>query len=192
MFTLYQNLRRPLAFGLLLGVVALSACKKETEEMCGGTPGISSVSGPTNRTAAITSGSLADWVIIQGSNFCSVNSVSFNDVSADLKDAYITANEITLRVPRVVPKNVTNTITVTTPGGTAQTNYTVAVPTLSVTGMANEYVAAGQRGAIVGSNFDLYEVTPTKGKVLWNGTPLAITRCSSQCRPTPRPALPLK
>jgi hypothetical protein len=179
MFTLYQNLRRPLAFGLLLGVVALSACKKETEEMCGGTPGISSVSGPTNRTAAITSGSLADWVIIQGSNFCSVSSVTFNDVNADLKDAYITANEITLRVPRVVPKNVTNTITVTTPGGTAQTNYTVAVPTLSVTGMANEYVAAGQRGAIVGSNFDLYEVTPAKGKVLWNGTPLAITKTTA-------------
>jgi hypothetical protein len=179
MFTLYQNLRRPLAFGLLLGVVALSACKKETEEMCGGTPGISSVSGPTNRTAAITSGSLADWVIIQGSNFCSVSSVSFNDVNADLKDAYITANEITLRVPRVVPKNVTNTITVTTPGGTAQTSYTVSVPVLSVTGMANEYVAAGQRGAIVGSNFDLYEVTPTKGKVLWNGTPLAITKTTS-------------
>jgi hypothetical protein len=179
MFTLYQNLRRPLAFGLLLGVVALSACKKETEEMCGGTPGISSVSGPTDRSAAITSGSLADWVIIQGSNFCSVSSVTFNDVNADLKDAYITANEITLRVPRVVPKNVTNTITVTTPGGTAQTSYTVAVPTLSVTGMANEYVAAGQRGAIVGSNFDLYEVTPAKGKVLWNGTPLAITKTTA-------------
>lgn len=168
-----------MAYGLLLGAVALSACKKETEEMCGGAPGISSVSGPTNRSAAITSGSLADWVIIQGSNFCSVSSVAFNDVQADLKDAYVTANEITLRVPRVVPKNVTNTITVTTPGGSAQTAYTVAVPTLSVTGMANEYAAAGQRGAIVGSNFDLYEVTPSKGKVLWNGTPVAITKTTS-------------
>ncbi|MGI4739732.1 MAG: glycan-binding surface protein [Janthinobacterium lividum] len=179
MSTFYQTLGRPLAYGLLLSTVALSACKKETEELCGGTPGISSVSGPTNRTAAVTSGSLADWVIIQGSNFCSVSSVAFNDVNADLKDAYITANEITLRVPRVVPKNVTNTITVTTPGGTAQTKYTVAVPTLSVTGMANEYAAAGQRGAVVGSNFDLYEVTPAKGKVLWNGTPLAITKTTA-------------
>jgi hypothetical protein len=179
MFNFYHTLRRPLAYGLLLSAVALSACKKEVEDMCGGAPGISSVSGPTNRTAAITSGSLADWVIIQGSNFCSVSSVAFNDVTVDLKDAYITANEITLRVPRVVPKNVTNTITVTTAGGSAQTNYTVAVPTLSVTGLANEYAAPGQKGAVVGSNFDLYEVTPDKGKVLWNGTPLAITKTTA-------------
>jgi len=112
-----QTLRSTLAFGLLLSALGFSACKKEADDMCGGTPGISSVSGPTNRSAAITGGSLADWVIIQGSNFCSVNSVAFNDVTVDLQDAYITANEITLRVPRSVPKNVTNTITVTTAGG---------------------------------------------------------------------------
>jgi hypothetical protein len=106
-----KTLGRPLAYGLLLGAVALSACKKETEDMCGGTPGISSVSSPTNRTAAITGGNLADWVIIQGSNFCSVSSVTFNDVSVDLTSAYITANEITLQVPRSVPKNITNVIT---------------------------------------------------------------------------------
>jgi hypothetical protein len=179
MLNLYLALRRPLVYGLLLSAVALSACKKETEDMCGGTPGITSVSTPTNRSAAITKGSLADWVIIQGSNFCSVSSIAFNDVNADLKNAYITANEITLQVPRAVPKNATNTITVTTAGGTAQTNYTVAVPAMGVTGMANEYAAAGQRGAVVGSNFDIYEVTPTKGKVLWNGTPVAITKTTA-------------
>ncbi|MGI4822557.1 MAG: glycan-binding surface protein [Janthinobacterium lividum] len=179
MLNFYKTLGRPLAYGLLLGAVALSACKKETEDMCGGTPGISSVSSPTNRTAAITGGNLADWVIIQGSNFCSVSSVTFNDVSVDLTSAYITANEITLQVPRSVPKNVTNVITVTTPGGAAQTSYKVTVPVMSVTGMANEYATPGQRGAVVGSNFDIYDVTPTKGKVLWNGTPVAITKTTA-------------
>jgi hypothetical protein len=45
--------------------------------------------------------------------------------------------------------------------------------------MVNEYAAPGQRAAIVGSNFDLYEVTPAKGKVLFNGTPLAITKTTA-------------
>lgn len=173
------SLRRPLAYGLLLSALGLSACKKEVESLCGGAPGISSVAVPTNRTAAVTGGSLADWVIIQGSNFCSVSSVAFNDVPVELKDAYITANEITLQVPRSVPKNVTNTITVTTAGGTAQTKYLVAVPVMSVKGLANEYAAPGKQAAVVGSNFDLYEVSPAKGKVLWNGTPLPITRTTA-------------
>lgn len=179
MFSYQQTLRNALAYGLVLSALGLSACKKEADAVCGGTPGINSVSGPTNRAVAVTSGSLADWIIIQGNNFCDVSGVAFNDVNADLKDAYITATEITLRVPRSVPKNVTNTITVTTAGGTAQTSYTVAVPNLSVLGMANEYAAPGQQGVVVGSNFDLYEVTPDKGKVLWNGTPLTITRTTA-------------
>ena len=163
----------------LAGTLALGGCKKDDAEMCGGVPTASNVTSTTDRSTANATGSLADWVIIHGTNFCSVSKVSFNDVDVSLADAYVTATEITVQVPRSIPKNVTNTITVTTPGGTAQTKYTVAVPAMGVTGLANEYAAAGQRCAIVGSNFDLYEVTPAKGKVLWNGTALAITKTTA-------------
>ena len=164
---------------LLLGAVAFSACEKESDNVCGGTPTIADVTLPTKRDAQVTSGNLADWVIIQGNNFCGVKKVLFNDVEANLADAYITATEITLRIPRAVPKEVTNKISVVTDGGTAQQAYTVSIPPLQVNGMSNEYTPAGQKMAIVGQNFDLYGVTPEKGKVLWNGTALTITRATS-------------
>lgn len=170
---------KALALALLAGPVALTGCKKDDVSACGGTPALTGVTAPTDRTQVSTSGNLADWIIVKGSNLCNVSKLAFNDVEVSLADAYVTATEITVQVPRVVPKNVTNTITVTTAGGTAQTTYTLSIPPLSVTSMANEYAAPGQRGAIVGRNFDLYEVSPAKGKVLWNGTPLAITKTTA-------------
>lgn len=170
---------KALVLGLLAGPVALTGCKKDEISACGGLPTLTGVTAPTDRTQVSTSGNLADWIIVQGTNLCDVNKLSFNDVDVSLADAYITATEITVQVPRVVPKNVTNTITVTTAGGTAQTTYKLSIPTLAVSGMSNEYAAPGQRVAIVGMNFDLYDVSPTKGKVLWNGTALAITKTTA-------------
>lgn len=170
---------KTLLLAALAGPVALSGCKKDEVSTCGGTPTLTGVTAPTDRSQVSTSGNLADWIIVQGTNLCGVSKLSFNDVDVSLADAYVTATEITVQVPRVVPKNVTNTITVTTTGGTAQTAYTLSVPTMSVTSMSNEYATPGQKAAIVGMNFDLYEVTPTKGKVLWNGTALAITKTTA-------------
>jgi hypothetical protein len=170
---------KALLLALLAGPVALTGCKKDDTEVCGGPPTITSVTLPTDRTKVSTSGNLADWIIIKGTNLCNLSQLSFNDVDVALADAYITATEITVQIPRLVPKKVTNTITVVTAGGTAQTTYTLVVPPLTVSGMANEYTAPGQRAAIVGSNFDIYEVSPAKGKVLWNGTPLAITKTTA-------------
>ena len=168
-----------LATALLAGAVALSGCKKDDMNVCGGTPALSSVTSTTDRTATAASGNLADWIIIHGTNLCNVSKVSFNDVDASLTDAYITSTEITLQVPRSIPKNVTNTVTVTTASGSAQLSYKLSIPSLTVNGMSNEYAAVGQKMAIVGMNFDLYDVNPAKGKVLWNGTALAITKTTA-------------
>ena len=163
---------------LLLGAVAFAACKKETEDVCG-TPSITDVTRTTKRDTVLTTGNLADWIIIRGNNFCNVKSIIFNDLEAPLADAYVTATEITVRIPRAIPKNVTNTIAVTTDGGMAQKAYTISIPPLAVRGLSNEYAAPGQTAAVVGLNFDLYGVTPEKGKVLWAGAPVAITRTTA-------------
>ena len=164
---------------LLLGSVALSACEKETEELCGGAPSITDVTRPEKRDTVLTKGNLADWIIIRGNNFCSVQSVVFNDLEAPLADAYVTPTEITVRIPRAIPKNITNKIIVTTEGGMAEKAYTISIPPLAVRGLSNEYAAPGTTAAVVGQNFDLYGVTPEKGKVLWNGTPVSITRTTA-------------
>lgn len=83
-----------------------------------------------------------------------------------MKDAYITSSEITLRIPRVVPKNVINKITVVSAGGSAEINCALAISTLLVSGMSNEYAPARQKMAIVRQNFDFYVVTDEKGKIL--------------------------
>jgi hypothetical protein len=177
--TFTTGFTKALLLALLAGPVALTGCKKDDMEVCGGTPTLTGVTAPTDRTQVSMSGNLADWIIVQGTNLCNVSKLSFNDVDVSLAEAYITSTEITVQVPRVVPKNVTNTITVTTAAGTAQTTYKLSIPAMTVMSMANEYVAPGQRGAIVGMNFDLYEVSPAKGKILWNGTPLAITKTTA-------------
>ncbi|WP_375416734.1 glycan-binding surface protein [uncultured Hymenobacter sp.] len=167
------------ASALLLGAIAFSSCEKESDDVCGGTPSISGVTMPTKRDAAATTGNLTDWVIIQGSNFCNVKQVLFNDIEADLTDAYITQNEITLRVPRAVPKEVTNKISVVTDGGSADSPYTVVVPSLSLSSLTNEYAVEGEQAVLVGKFFDLYGVTPQTGKVMLGETAVAITRSTA-------------
>ncbi|WP_045690501.1 IPT/TIG domain-containing protein, partial [Hymenobacter sp. AT01-02] len=132
----YTSLSKASAFALLAASLLFSSCEKEDDNVCGGMPTVSQVSAPTDRTSNLTTGKLAEWVIIQGSNFCNVQKVMFNDVEADLKDAYITSTEITLRVPRTIPKDVTNKVSVTTAAGSAETQYMVSIPALVITGMS--------------------------------------------------------
>ncbi|WP_375435610.1 glycan-binding surface protein [uncultured Hymenobacter sp.] len=167
------------AWVLLVGALGSSSCEKEELSACSGAPTIEKVVMPTKRDEPRTAGNLADWVIIQGSNFCNVSNIVFNDVEADLTDAYVTPTEITVRIPRIIPKEVNNKVTVTSDAGTAEIAYTISIPPLLIAGMSNEYTPAGQRMAIVGQNLDLYGITPEKGKVLWNGTALAITRTTA-------------
>ncbi|GAB3241301.1 glycan-binding surface protein [Hymenobacter seoulensis] len=164
---------------LFVSAFSFTSCEKESDDVCGGTPSISQVTLPTDRTAATTTGNLADWIIIRGNNFCNVSKVVFNDVEANLADAYVTPTEITLRIPRVAPKEITNKITVVSAGGSAETSYSISIPPLSIAGMSNEYTPAGKMMAIVGQNFDLYEITPEKGKIEWAGTQVPITRATA-------------
>lgn len=163
------------AFATLLTLI--NACKKDNSSAaCSGTPTITAIVPTTNRSIALTKGNLSDWIIIRGTNLCNVKTVVFNDVVDSLKSAFITPNEITLAIPRAVPANVTNKITVQAPGGSATYEFEINIPEIVVTGMNNEYTPEGATMVILGKNFDLYEITPEKGKVFFGNQEAAVDR----------------
>jgi hypothetical protein len=163
---IYSSIK--LSLVVLLGAVLSVSCS-EDDSGCG-TPEITRVSTAQNRMEAIAGGNMGDFIIIQGRELCGVQSLLVNDVEVDLRQAFVTATEITLQIPRVVPQEVTNQITLTTGGGTVTTSLAVSVPPLVVYGLAaNEYALPGEVVVVKGANFDLYAVTPEAGKVTFGG-----------------------
>lgn len=149
--------------GLLLGV----SCKKNDAPGYG-SPTITRVAQPTDSTL-IDTASFTQWVIIYGTNLGSAQSVSFNDQTVPLQDIYASDTSVTVQVPRSIPRNVTNKVTITTKGGTASFGFTVLIPGLQLTGMFNEYTPVGDTLTLVGQNFDLYDLDTTSTTVGFTG-----------------------
>ncbi|MFA4869692.1 MAG: glycan-binding surface protein [Pedobacter sp.] len=168
-----------ISLAIVFVMTGLLSCKKDKVESCTGIPGITKVSTTLNREDGKDKGNLSDWIIIQGTNLCDVNSISFNNIEADLKSAFIEANEVTIKVPRGVPSDVNNKIILKTKNGTAEYGYTIVIPALEVSRMLNEYTPAGETMVILGKNFDLYEINKTDGKVIFGTTEVNIERASA-------------
>jgi len=131
---------------LFAGVLSMS-CKKEAAPDYG-IPTIARVAQPLDSSSIVT-GSFTQWVIIYGTHLGSTQSVSFNDQEAPYKTFYASDTSVTVQIPRAIPQNVTNTVTVTTKGGTATFQFTTDIPALQLSGMFNEYTPAG---ATIGAN----------------------------------------
>jgi hypothetical protein len=153
--------------GLLLAVLFGTSCKKNDGPGYG-MPTIARVTA-TLDSAGIDSGSLAQWVTIYGTNLSSAQSVSFNDQQVVYKTMYASDTSITVQIPRAIPSSVTNTIKVTTRGGTATYNFTTVVPSLVVSGMLNEYTAVGDTLVLTGQNFDLYDLDTSATTLAFTG-----------------------
>lgn len=154
---------------LLLIISAFAACKKDDKVAAGGPPVINKVYTPTDRNTGLNTGELNQWLIISGSNLATTQNVQFNDVTVGQEDIFANDTSVTVRVPRQIPGNVNNMITVTTPGGSATYNFEVIIPQLKISGMANEYVKAGDTLEIIGDYFDLYELDTTLTTVSFTG-----------------------
>ena len=151
---------------LFAGVLSMS-CKKDAAPDYG-IPTIARVAQPLDSSSIVT-GSFTQWVIIYGTHLGSAQSVSFNDQEVPYKTFYASDTSVTVQIPRAIPKNVTNTITVKTKGGTATFQFTTLIPDLKVTGMLNEYTAAGDTLTVTGSNFDLYNLDTSATSISFTG-----------------------
>jgi hypothetical protein len=157
-----------LFLGGLLWVVLLGTSCKKNNNVSFGVPTISMVSQPLD-SVGINTGSFAQWVTIYGTNLGSAQSVSFNDQTVAYKDIYASDTSVTVQIPRSIPQKVTNTVTVTTKGGTVTYNFTTLIPDLQVTDMFNEYTPVGDTLIVTGQNFDLYGLDTSATTVTFTG-----------------------
>ena len=134
-----------------------------------GPPSIRKVATPADTATALSSGALTQMIIIQGNNLTDVKTILFNDVEVDLSTIYATRYKITLPIPRILPEEVSNTLTVTTDKGTTNFPFEVTIPPLVVEGFYNEFVQSGDTAQIVGDYLDLYEITEELGTFNLNG-----------------------
>ncbi len=139
-----------------------------------GPPSIRKIATPADTATALSAGALTQMIIIQGNNLTDVQSILFNDVEVNLSTIYATRYKITLPIPRLLPENVSNTITVTTEKGTASFPFEVTIPPLVVEGFYNEFVQPGDTAQIIGDYLDLYEITEEQGTFKLNGVDVQV------------------
>lgn len=170
---------------IICSAILLSACKdivdyekiQKESDVSNGPPAISNIT-MVNRTTVITEADLSQLVMIQGTNLSGLKSIRFNDVEADLKEAYVKAKEIIIPVPRVLPGNVNNKITITTNLGETTADLKIKIPQLVFKGLFNEFALPGDTTTITGDNFDLYKLNTTDAKVTFGSTDAKILQAT--------------
>jgi len=155
-------------FGCNKDIVTYDKIKKESD-VSTAPPAISAIT-KVDRTTALAEADLSQLVMIQGTNLSGLKSIKFNDVDADLSQAYVKAKEIIVPVPRILPGTVNNKVTVTTALGETTFDLKINVPALQVSGLFNEFALPGDTTTIVGDNFDIYKLTKEDAKVSFGGT----------------------
>ena len=118
-----------------------------------------------NHEQVLQSADLAQYIVIQGTGLNAVQSIMFNDIAVDMLEAYVTENEIVLSIPRVIPTNVNNLITLESATETVTVPFEVFVPELQVSGMGNEFALPGTFRV-----FTLQSVSESQGGRNWFGS----------------------
>lgn len=134
---------------LMTAGLGIFASCSDNENSC--TPlSITRISTVTDREQGLEVANLAQYIIVQGTGLDGVKSILVNDVPVDMSNAYTTANEITFPIPRVIPVEVNNLITLSTATESTTAPLSVFIPDLRVDGMYNEFTPAGGTMKIVG------------------------------------------
>lgn len=104
----------------------------------------------------LTEGSLAQIIHIKGKNLAKPEKIAFNGIEADLDKCYCENEDSYVVIPRVLPSDVSNTIEYVTKEGRTSFDFTVNIPQLVLTGLSNEFAAAGSSVKVEGDFFDLF------------------------------------
>ncbi|MBK0379717.1 glycan-binding surface protein [Mucilaginibacter segetis] len=159
-------------FGCNKDIVTYDKIKEESD-VSTGPPVITNIM-KVDRATQLSEADLSQLVLIEGANLSGLKSIKFNDVEADLSQAYVKAKEIIVPVPRILPGDVTNKVTVTTNLGETKADLKINIPALAVSGLFNEFALPGDTTTIVGNNFDIYKLTKEDAKVMFGSVEATI------------------
>ena len=129
----------------------------------------------------LAEGALAQLIHIKGRNLAKPVSIEFNGVPADLDECYCENADSYVRIPRMMPGEVSNRLVYRTSAGVAEYEFPISIPELELTGLANEYAPPGSSVRVVGDYFDLFGFG-TEGSgasVSLNGAPVQIDSVSA-------------
>jgi hypothetical protein len=141
-------------------------------------PSITDIMSPTQNTS-ISEVVFDDSINVVGDNLTGVKSIVINDIEVDLLTIYATRHKITLSIPREIPLEISNTITVVTNLGQASYPLFVSIPEIKVDGLYNEFALPGDTVQIIGSNFDLYNLIEENTVISYNGETVNATNFTS-------------
>ncbi|MBP1617366.1 MAG: hypothetical protein H6Q14_1193 [Bacteroidetes bacterium] len=154
---------------LLMMLVGLASCQEIVTYNDGYDDGMTSTGvptityiyevGDTALTTPITEGDLKDMIHVTGTNLSNVKKILLNDVEVPLNTVYAKAKDSYFPIPRVVPGEITNKLVYTTELGEVTYDFTVNVPDVEITGLANEFAMPGDTVQVKGDFFDLYGFT---------------------------------
>lgn len=142
-----------------------------------GPPVITHVTTVGDPDTDITAGSFNQMIVLYGENLSQVQSLQFNDQSADLREIYAVNDRITVKIPSSVPDQIDDKIKLKTSKGETSFDFKVAFPDLVVSGISHHFARAGEQVQILGENLKLYDFTPEKGSLTIGGKKAAIVAC---------------
>lgn len=147
-------------FGAIVAIVGFGmiACEDEPDkyEVADGLPTVRYIRSPkaTAADSLITAASTGSTICMVGENLRSIYELYFNDQKAILNNSYMTDNIVLVDVPQTIPGVVSDKIyMITQSKDTVTYDFSVTVPSPTLTAMSCEYAPAGSEVTITGNYF---------------------------------------
>lgn len=115
----------------------------------------------TGFVAPLSGGALNQMIHIKGQNLAQVKKIRFNDVDVDVRQVYATTTDAWVKIPRVIPTVQNDELVYVTNEDSVKMTFPVAIPSVSIEGLKNEFALQGNQVQLNSDYMDLYGFNDT-------------------------------
>lgn len=115
----------------------------------------------TGFVAPLSGGALNQMIHIKGQNLAQVKKIRFNDVDVDVRQVYATTTDAWVKIPRVIPTVQNDELVYVTNEDSVKMTFLVAIPSVSIEGLKNEFALQGNQVQLNSDYMDLYGFNDT-------------------------------